>query len=85
MKSKKYNDKFCALGMSTNARLEVRIFQGTTKRDVLYKNLQFTHAIATFVKHSSVADGTAELTNYIVANDHNYPQLINYMKRKELL
>jgi hypothetical protein len=84
-KDKRNNDKFCALGMSTNSRLEVRIFQGTTKRDILYKNLQFCHAVATFAKQSSVADGTKELTNYIISNDNQYPQLINYMKEKELL
>jgi hypothetical protein len=51
----------------------------------LYKNLQFCHAVATFAKQSSVADGTKELTNYIISNDNQYPQLINYMKEKELL
>lgn len=84
-KRKKSTEKYLSINRNAVSKLEIRMFQGTTKKFTLYKNIEFAHASAMFVKQSSLKDGDQRLLAFIRTHAKTYKHLNEFLIDRKVI
>lgn len=81
------SDRYSAVNTNNSATLEMRIFRGTTKENVLKSYIDLAHASVEYTRTLSVkevANGALlpePFIAYIIANEHIYSELVERINR----
>ena len=71
-----YSAKYSAVNLSKKSTVEIRIFKGNIRFDVLNRYLEFTDCLINFVKNTPVAiNDYVSFIKFVDTNKNNYPYL----------
>lgn len=75
--------KYRAVNVDHPNTLEVRIFSGKVTKENVYKNIEFVHAVARFVKHTpNTVLSTAAFVEFVYERLSTYPALGSFLMDK---
>ena len=78
------SDRYEAVNLQNNATIEVRIFKGTLKEEHVLADIEFCHALASWVKINSVqeCDNWSAFMEFVGKHKKEYSNLLSYMESK---
>lgn len=84
-------DRYSAINTRNRHTLEMRIFKGTLSRTALMAHIQLAHASVEYTRNLSLSDvksgalGASRFVEFIINNNHDYPDLLARLEHKQLL
>ena len=86
VKDTKYRGRYQGINLENYATIEFRIFRGTLKFNTFIATLQFVDCICKFAKSMRLSDiYTVDWSDLFSRKDDVYPELIEYLKSKNLI
>jgi hypothetical protein len=85
----KDSDRYCALNLCPDKTVEFRIFDAVFTEKAYFENIEFVHAVCTWIKNIEdkyVLDATTwnRFSRYVKRNGKRYPKLKALLKRREI-
>ena len=86
VKDTKYNGRYQGINLTNYYTVEFRIFRGTLNLNTFIATLQFVDCICRFAKSMKLSDiYTVNWSDLFSRKEDEYPELINYLKSKNLI
>ena len=86
VKDTKYRGRYQGINLENQNTIEFRIFRGTLKLNTFIATLQFVDCICRYSKSMRLSDiYTVGWSDLFSGKDELYPELIDYLKSKNLI